>query len=72
MGEGIVIAAQKSGKLKTFMQIAGIIFLFTPLRGISLVYFTAGDVVVWLIAAITLISGIEYFKSFGGVLKASK
>lgn len=71
MGEGVVIAAQKSGKLKTFMQIAGIIFLFTPLRGISLVYLSAGDVVVWLIAAITLISGIEYFKSFGGVLKTS-
>ena len=71
MGEGIVIAAQKSGKLKTFMQIAGIIFLFTPLREISLVYCTAGDIAVWLIAAITLISGIEYFKSFGGVLNPS-
>ena len=71
MGEGIVIAAQKSGKLKTFMQIVGIVFLFTPLREISLVYFSAGDVAVWLIAAITLISGIEYFKSFGGVLNPS-
>ena len=32
---------------------------------------SAGDIAVWLIAAITLISGIEYFKSFGGVLKFS-
>jgi len=71
MGEGIVIAAQKSGKLKTFMQIVGIVFLFTPLKDIALGCITAGDIVVWAMAAITLISGIEYFKSFGGVLKTS-
>ena len=71
MGEGIVIAAQKSGKLKTFMQIVGIVFLFTPLKDIALGAISAGDIAVWLIAAITLISGIEYFKSFGGVLKFS-
>lgn len=71
MGEGIVIAAQKSGKLKTFMQIVGIVFLFTPLRNISLGFMSAGDLVVWIMVAITVISGIEYFKSFGGVLKTS-
>lgn len=71
MGEGIVIAAQKSGKLKTFIQIVGIVFLFTPLRGIDLGFMSAGDLAVWIMVAITVISGIEYFKSFGGVLKTS-
>ena len=71
MGEGIVIAAQKSGKLKTFIQIVGIVFLFTPLRNISLGFMSAGDLAVWIMVAITVISGIEYFKSFGGVLKTS-
>lgn len=68
MGEGIVIAAQKSGKLKTFIQMIGIIFLFTPLKDLALGAVTAGDIMVWLMAAITLISGVEYFKSFGSVL----
>ncbi len=72
MGEGIVIAAQKSGKAKTFIQMVGIVFLFTPLSGIMLGAISLGDIVVWLMAAITLISGIEYFKSFGGVLKPTE
>ena len=68
MGEGIVIAAQKSGKAKTFIQMLGIIFLFTPFREVAILSVTLGDIVVWLMALITLYSGIEYFKSFGGVL----
>ncbi|MBQ9985833.1 MAG: CDP-diacylglycerol--glycerol-3-phosphate 3-phosphatidyltransferase [Oscillospiraceae bacterium] len=72
MGEGIVIAAQKSGKAKTFIQMVGTIFLFTPLREIAFGAITAGDITVWLMAAITLISGIEYFKSFGGVLNPTE
>ncbi|MBQ2841095.1 MAG: CDP-diacylglycerol--glycerol-3-phosphate 3-phosphatidyltransferase [Oscillospiraceae bacterium] len=71
MGEGIVIAAQRSGKWKTFIQMTGIVFLFTPFATFAPGAVSAGDVVVWLMAAITLISGIEYFKSFGGVLKPS-
>lgn len=69
MGEGIVIAAQKSGKAKTFIQMVGIIFLFTPIKDFAIGAISAGDIVVWIMAAITLISGVEYFKSFGGVLK---
>lgn len=69
MGEGIVIAAQKSGKAKTFIQMVGIIFLFTPLKDLAIGAVGAGDIIVWIMAAITLISGVEYFKSFGGVLK---
>ena len=73
MGEGIVIAAQKSGKAKTFIQMVGMVALFIPwVRDISLGVLTVGDIIVWLMAAITLISGIEYFKSFGGVLNPSE
>lgn len=73
MGEGIVIAAQKSGKAKTFIQMVGTIFLFTPLRNaVAFGTVTAGDITVWIMAAITLISGIEYFKSFGGVLNPTE
>ncbi len=71
MGEGIVIAAQRSGKWKTFIQMVGIVFLFTPFADFSAGAISAGNVVSWIIAAVTLISGIEYFKSFGGVLKTS-
>ena len=72
MGEGVVIAAQKSGKAKTFIQLVGMIFLMTPLRDITLfAKVGAGTVMVWLMVLITVISGIEYFKSFGGVLKMS-
>ena len=71
MGEGVVIAAQRSGKWKTFIQIVGIVFLFTPLSEIPVFGFTTGNIMEWIIAAITLVSGIEYFRSFGGVLKIS-
>ena len=51
MGEGIVIAAQKSGKWKTFIQIVGVVFLFTSLSDINLVVMTAGDLMGWIMAA---------------------
>lgn len=74
MGDGIVIAAQKSGKWKTFIQMVGIVVLFiSPIAGISLFGITSiGTVAVWIMVAITIISGIEYFKSFGGVLNPGK
>ncbi len=83
MGEGIVIAAQKSGKWKTFIQIVGILFLFTPFAKIGFTPFPGvsfmnlgtwsmmlSTIVIWIMVAITIISGIEYFKNFGGSLKA--
>ncbi len=74
MGEGIVIAAQKSGKIKTFIQIMGIALLFTPIADVPAYILGAsiGDITVWLIAAVTVVSGIEYFRGFGSVLSVSK
>ncbi len=74
MGEGIVIAAQKSGKIKTFMQIIGVAILFAPIESVSVGVLgaTIGDITVWLMTAITVISGIEYFRGFGSVLGNSE
>ncbi len=72
MGEGIVIAAQKSGKWKTFIQMVGIVVLYTPLAPIEFSGINLGQCIVWIMVAITIISGIEYFKSFGNVLNPGK
>lgn len=74
MGEGVVIAAQMSGKIKTVVQIIGVVFLLTPLAPIAIPYvnITLGTVVVWIVVAVTVISGIEYFKGFGKFLNAKK
>ena len=68
-----ILLEECSGKAKTFIQMVGTVALFIPpIREIALGVITVGDIVVWIMAAITLISGIEYFKSFGGVLKFKK
>ena len=66
MGEGIVVAAKFAGKLKTVIQIIVISLLFTPLAGATLLgAVTIGDVAIWIMVAITLISGAAYFKNTG-------
>ena len=70
MGEGIVIAAQLSGKIKTFIQIVGSAFLLTPLAQIEIAKISLGSIVGWIMVIVTVISGIAYFKGFGEVFKA--
>ncbi len=66
MGEGIVVAAKFAGKLKTVIQIIVISLLFTPLAGFELLgAVTIGDIAIWIMVAITLISGAAYFKNTG-------
>ncbi len=74
MGEGVVIAARMSGKIKTVMQIIGIVVLLTPIGSIEtgLLGISTGDIIVWLMVAITVISGIEYFKGTGKLLRADE
>ena len=67
MGEGIVIAAQLSGKIKTFIQIVGSAFLLTPLAQIEIAKISLGSIVGWIMVIVTVISGIAYFKGFGEV-----
>ena len=54
--EGIVISAQKLGKLKTVIQIAMVLVLIPPSSPQWL-----GDVLTWATVAITIISGLDYF-----------
>lgn len=56
--EGVVIPASFLGKLKTFVQIVAIAALLVDISG--------GRLLLWIAAAITIVSGIDYF------LKAQK
>ncbi len=69
MGAGQVIAAKFAGKLKTVVQIIVISILFTPIAGIELFMFKVSDLLVWLMVIVTVLSGIDYFKGFGKLLK---
>lgn len=69
MGAGQVIAAKFAGKLKTVVQIIVIAILFTPIAGIELFTIKVSDILVWLMVLVTVLSGIDYFKGFGELLK---
>mgnify|MGYP001361137662 CR=1 FL=1 len=63
--KGIVLAADKLGKLKTVMQMAGIIFAYfcwAYLGTVSKAIITLVIAWFWLVVLITLISGINYIK----------
>ena len=70
MGQGVVLAANMWGKVKTVVQIIGSAFLFTPLANINYAGVNAGDMVVIVMVAVTVISGIAYFKGFGKLIKS--
>jgi len=59
--EGIVISANNWGKWKTTMQITAIIYIILYRR---VAFFPAylGTVLIWIAVAITVFSGIIYFK----------
>lgn len=63
--KGIVLAADKLGKLKTVMQMAGLIFTyacwayFQPLSEHITIFILAW---FWLVVLITVLSGINYIK----------
>jgi CDP-diacylglycerol---glycerol-3-phosphate 3-phosphatidyltransferase len=64
--KGIVVAADNLGKLKTVMQMAGIIFAlaimaFVPDVSSKVVLYTR--IWFWLVVGITLISGMNYLKA---------
>ena len=61
-GRGVVIAASVWGKLKMFTQIAAVSLLILALRhdGFAL----PGRIALWLVVAVALVSGTEYFTRF--------
>lgn len=66
MDEGIVIAADKYGKLKTVMQIVAIIplTLHYPLLGVNLHWL--GLFLLYIALGLTVFSGVNYFMGFYG------
>lgn len=69
MGEGKVIAARMSGKVKTVVQIVTIALLFTPYANLLIFGVAIDDIAIWIMVAVTVISGFEYFRGFGKLLK---
>lgn len=64
--KGIVVAADKLGKLKTVMQMFGIIFALTMMAyvpDVSTGVITGVRIWFWLVVGITLYSGLNYLKA---------
>lgn len=63
VGQGRVIAAAKSGKIKTFSSIVALCVMMTELTWVELIpgVLTVNDVAVIVMLVTTLWSGIEYF-----------
>lgn len=61
-GRGIVISASGWGKAKMFTQIAAVVLLILALR--HQVFVPAGRIALWVVVALALASGTEYFVRF--------
>ena len=61
-GRGIVIAASGWGKAKMLTQIGAVSLLILALRHQA--FELPGRIALWLVVAVALISGIEYFSRF--------
>ena len=72
VGEGKIIAAGTSGKIKTVVQLIAAIYVLLDLGNYGLPNAALIEqAVLWLAAAVTLWSGIEYFYANRNVLKSS-
>ena len=70
---GLVIAAAKSGKVKTFTSLVAICIMLTPWHGIKLIgAFDVDALMVLCILATTVYSGVEYFVKNGKLLNLKK
>ena len=58
---GMVLAAGKLGKIKTCTQLLTLILFLLDGRAYSGSGFTVGNLMVWVVVAMTLWSGIDYF-----------
>ena len=71
VSSGRVIAAAKSGKVKTFVSIVAICIMLTPLHSTVIIedFLTVNGVAVAAILVTTLYSGVEYFWKNRDVLR---
>jgi CDP-diacylglycerol--glycerol-3-phosphate 3-phosphatidyltransferase len=76
--EGIVIAASRGGKIKTALQLVGLIMLLVHFRypllglGINIDFSTAGLFVLYLSLGASLLSGVDYVLGFFRALGETK
>ena len=76
--EGIVIAASRGGKIKTALQLVGLIMLLVHFRypllglGVNIDFNVAGLVVLYLSLGASLLSGIDYVVGFFRAIGESK
>jgi CDP-diacylglycerol--glycerol-3-phosphate 3-phosphatidyltransferase len=61
-GQGIVISASGWGKAKMFTQVTAVSILILALRHEHFVL--PGKVALWVVVAIALLSGADYFSKF--------
>ena len=68
---GVVIAAGLSGKIKTTVQIACIVFMLTPQHSITIAESSIswGNVAVWVMVAATVWSGADYLVKHRDIIK---
>lgn len=57
---GVVLAAGMWGKAKTFFQMTGLIYLHFEVA-VNFKFSVIGDVLIYIMVILTLISGVEYF-----------
>jgi CDP-diacylglycerol--glycerol-3-phosphate 3-phosphatidyltransferase len=65
-GQGIVISASAWGKAKMFTQIVAASLLILATR--HEVFLVPGKIALWVVVAIALVSGVDYFARFFGRL----
>lgn len=70
--EGIVIAASKWGKLKTFVQIVAITLALFNLSYKSDYLSICTNIFMWIAVIITILSGIDYFVKNKNTIKINK
>ena len=72
-GSGVVIAASMWGKVKTVIQLIVIIYALVPLDLGQMITLPGGilflDILMWIVAAITIVSGLDYVVKNKNVIK---
>ncbi|MDP4108982.1 MAG: CDP-diacylglycerol--glycerol-3-phosphate 3-phosphatidyltransferase [Bacillota bacterium] len=63
ISQGKVIAAARSGKIKTATQIACIIVMLSPFASFVFLGLKLNDIAVWAMTLVTLYSGYDYLKN---------
>ena len=67
MDEGVVIAADKYGKIKTVMQIVAIIPLLIHYPFFDIDVYLVGKILLYIALVLTIFSGLNYFYRFYGI-----